>query len=118
MSFLNRLVGLSIISLAGASISHTIGDWTWFAGSGSVMVAGSIWFFAASWNAESLSQTFDFFNKHVPADEIPEKLKTEGTLQARIDRMLDAKTTYEAAVLGATVGTLIWGFGDLIGRLI
>jgi hypothetical protein len=71
-------------------ISETVGDWTWFARSGSILVCIGV-----------LTASFDIKGKM-------EKSKAPDTYVAQTIIM-------EAAII--IIGTLVWGFGDLVGTI-
>lgn len=73
-----------------AGISKTLDDWTWFARSGSVLVAIGIF---------------------VTGFELRQKIQ-----QSDLPKAFSSQTIIlEIAIM--VVGTLVWGFGDLIGLL-
>ncbi|WP_424973775.1 hypothetical protein [Dinoroseobacter sp. S124A] len=100
-------VAMYAFPLVSAFNSYKSGDWTWFARSGSAMVALSIWMFAMAY---LLDQRVAIHGLR-PGDPDP----TE-TLEA-IDNMKRASSEYRFAAYAAISGTLIWGYGDLLGSL-
>ncbi len=74
---------------------HT-SEWTWFARSGSVMVALSLLTFGLSFTSTVRHSIQTKNHQHTPP----------------------SVTYYLIALYGGVVGTLIWGFGDLIGRFL
>ena len=91
---------ISIVSMmvfaASAGITKSIeaGDWTWFARSGSIIVVVSLITFGFSFTASTRvavsKKTFEHVNLSM--------------------------SYYLLALLGGIAGTIIWGFGDLVGR--
>ncbi|MEO1557633.1 MAG: hypothetical protein AAFS01_14465 [Pseudomonadota bacterium] len=97
-----------LIPVAGAIASLAEEDWTWFARSGSGLVATSIWMFSIAYYSDSLVAVQSLLKKG------PEESK--GAREA-FERLQQSANHYSIAAAGAIVGSLNWGYGDLVGKL-
>jgi hypothetical protein len=116
---LRRVVRLfmaaSALVLAGfAWLSHATGDWMWFARSGAILTAFGLVLASRKVliaRADLLSLLSEM--ERVDGAERTTRLESFKRLQRDIDR----QTFERAGFVLLVVGTLVWGFGDLIGKL-
>jgi hypothetical protein len=92
--FVLIIVSLLSAALFGIILSVGTKDWTWFARSGSVMVVVSLVSFGFSFIATT----------------------RETISKKKIEQVNLSITYYQIALYGGIIGTIIWGFGDLVGE--
>jgi hypothetical protein len=117
---LRRVVrGFALASLltmaAGAALSFASNDWTWFARSGAVLTALGLVLTSRKVliaRADLLALLADM--ERVDGAERTVRLESFKRLQRDLDRQVMERAGFALLVLG----TLVWGFGDLIGRLL
>jgi len=130
-------LALALAFVAGVVTSLGNDDWTWFARFGSVMVAISILLFSISYVQDSsvslrginmpkaelrllrLSMGTGTEEERLTLLEELIELLEQDTRRTReaLDRIQSASKQYYLAAIGAGVGTLVWGFGDLVVKL-
>ncbi len=121
---MNGLIASLIVTLIGILLSYNSGDWTWFSRSGSLLVVIGIIVAVKDIN-KSLAELED----RKLTDYLLEKLK-ERRPDIDENEIHDSKkeimelTKEKIAIFYRRVevsilitGTVIWGFGDLIGSL-
>jgi hypothetical protein len=116
---LRRVVRLFMLAAAvslaaGIWLSAATDDWTWFARSGAILTA--LWLVLASRKiliarADLLALLADM--ERVDGAERTARLDSFKRLQRDLDRQVMEKAGFGLLVLG----TVVWGFGDLLGRL-
>ncbi len=132
------IIGMLVSSpVFGAVVSVSTGDWTWFARSGSVVVMIAVLAFGLAYvsdvrvalhglrpdavsvkliKRELKEQTDD--ERLAVLDELVTEL--EGAMTSQREAIQNADKSlkyYKPAIYAAFFGTLIWGFGDLVGLL-
>ncbi|WP_137297429.1 hypothetical protein [Psychromonas sp. SP041] len=80
----------TLVLLVSFFISQYLGDWQWFARGGSILVCIGV-----------LTAAYDIKGRMIKEGGIPKHIEQTVILEAII----------------VVVGTLVWGFGDLIGYL-
>lgn len=103
---------LTVIVFVGLSIAT--GDWTWFARSGAVLTALGLVLASRKVliaRADLLALLSDM--ERVDGGQRTARLESFKRLQRDIDRQVVEKAGFALLV----IGTVVWGFGDLIGRL-
>ena len=120
-------LGLFVI---GALLSLGLNDWTWFARSGSAVVALGILF-----TSHEIIEHYDYLREHQrPRNErgawtAAPKAKTaanhdwanKNSIRELIRARRREETIWESEFHGLrmlVIGTLVWGFGDLVGLLL
>ncbi|WP_137180291.1 hypothetical protein [Roseomonas sp. AR75] len=108
-------LAVSLACVAGfAWLSAATGDWVWFARSGAVLTALGLVLASRKIliaRADLLALLADM--ERADGTERTARLESFKRLQRDLDRQVMEKAGFGLLV----VGTLIWGFGDLIGRL-
>lgn len=93
------------------------------------MVAQSICFFALAYFSDSTTVANDFLRELLGVGEIDDRDDLPDTMKerisdkvwrdmspdAKIDRLTHSAVSYFTAAIWAVLGTLVWGFGDLVG---
>lgn len=103
---------LAVIVFIGISIAT--GDWTWFARSGAILTAFGLLLASRKVliaRADLLALLSDM--ERVDGGERTARLESFKRLQRDIDRQVVEKAGFALLV----IGTVVWGFGDLVGRL-
>lgn len=115
------------IFLVGVLLSLNSGDWSWFARSGSAVVALGILL-----TSHEIIDHYEYLREHQrprdgrpPAPTTPTPAGRDWASKNSIRELIRARrreeTVWESEFHGLrmlVVGTLVWGFGDLIGRLV
>lgn len=116
--------------LAGILLSLSLGDWSWFARSGSAVVALGILF-----TSHEIIEHYDYLREHqrlrderggrvaASASKPPatQDWANKNSIRELIRARRREETIWESQFHGLrmlVIGTLVWGFGDLVGRLI
>jgi hypothetical protein len=108
------LAAATFTLLAGAAISAATGDWTWFGRAGAVLTALGLVLASRKIliaRADLLALLAEM--ERVDGAERTARLESFKRLQRDLDRQVMEKAGFGLLILG----TLVWGFGDLIGRL-
>lgn len=113
-----RLSGFLAIPAIGVILSIEMDDWTWFARFGSLMVAASVLDFAMAYVSDQQATMYRYLRDHSPPNVLTDEELRLSSHTETIKRFKQSGLSYFRAVFGAVVGTLIWGFGDLVGVLI
>lgn len=103
---------LTVILFIGVSIAT--GDWSWFARSGAILTALGLLLASRKVliaRADLLALLSDM--ERADGSERTARLESFKRLQRDIDRQVVEKAGFALLV----IGTLVWGFGDLVGRL-
>ena len=111
-----RLFVLVTVVTMAAAIALSIGtaDWTWFARSGAIITALGLVLASRKVliaRADLLALLADM--ERADGTERTARLASFKRLQRDLDRQVMEKAGFALLILG----TLVWGFGDLIGRL-
>ena len=111
-----RLFVLATVVTMAAAIALSIGtaDWTWFARSGAIITALGLVLASRKVliaRADLLALLADM--ERADGTERTARLASFKRLQRDLDRQVMEKAGFALLILG----TLVWGFGDLIGRL-
>jgi hypothetical protein len=105
----------SVASMAGGIwLSVATGDWMWFARSGAVLTALGLVLASRKVliaRADLVALLADM--ERTDGAERTARLESFKRLQRDLDRQVMEKAGFGLLILG----TLVWGFGDLIGRL-
>jgi hypothetical protein len=105
----------SALSVAGCIwLSAATGDWTWFARSGAILTALGLVLASRKIliaRADLVALLADM--EQADGSARTARLESFKRLQRDLDRQVMEKAGFGLLV----VGTLIWGFGDLVGRL-
>jgi hypothetical protein len=105
----------SALSVAGCAwISAATGDWTWFARSGAILTALGLVLASRKIliaRADLVALLADM--EQADGAQRTARLESFKRLQRDLDRQVMEKAGFGLLV----VGTIIWGFGDLVGRL-
>ncbi|WP_439598679.1 hypothetical protein [Falsiroseomonas sp.] len=108
-------VAASVLSMAaGIWLSIGTGDWMWFARSGAILTALGLVLASRKVliaRADLLALLSDM--ERVDGAERTVRLASFKRLQRDIDRQVMERAGFALLILG----TLVWGFGDLLGRL-
>jgi hypothetical protein len=116
---LRRVVRLFMLAAAvslaaGIWLSAATDDWTWFARSGAILTALGLVLASRKIliaRADLLALLADM--ERVDGAERTARLDSFKRLQRDLDRQVMEKAGFGLLVLG----TVVWGFGDLLGRL-
>ena len=111
-----RLFVLATVVTMAAAIALSIGtaDWTWFARSGAIITALGLVLASRKVliaRADLLALLADM--ERADGTERTARLASFKRLQRDLDRQVMEKAGFALLILG----TLVWGFGDLVGRL-
>ena len=96
--------------LGSALASGLTGDWDWFGRSGSVLTLAGVVLTARPLIRLGLARWIEE-QSVIDGGTVP---PTRGELEAGRQRRLDSRAFQTGTVL-AVAGTLIWGYGDLVG---
>jgi hypothetical protein len=112
-----ELYSLIIIPIMGIAISLYCDDWLWFSRFGSVMVALSILGLVIHYAAKVQIELVGKAKAILKGREPPEISELKEMLDQNVEeKEAHAHLEFFVASLQAFLGTLIWGFGDLINR--
>lgn len=108
---------LATVATMAASIALSVWttDWTWFARSGAIITALGLVLASRKVliaRADLLALLSDM--EKVDGTERTARLASFKRLQRDLDRQIMEKAGFALLILG----TLVWGFGDLVGRLV
>ena len=116
--------------LAGFLLSLRTGDWSWFARSGSAVVALGILL-----TSHEIIEHYDYLREHQrqrderagragtapPRPPAGQDWASKNSIRELIRARRREESIWESEFHGLrmlVVGTLVWGFGDLIGRIV
>jgi len=116
ISIVWRLLLLMLTPALGAFVSLQNNDWTWFARYGSILVAQSVAIFGLAYCNDGKNVLSDMVEQMTPPEQLSEELQ-KGLFEGKLSRLRQAFIWYVVAAGGAVIGTLIWGFGDLVSML-
>lgn len=108
------MLGALLAMLAGVWLSAATGDWTWFARSGALLTALGLVLASRKIliaRADLVALLADM--ERADGAERTARLESFKRLQRDLDRQVMEKAGFGLLILG----TLVWGFGDLLGRL-
>lgn len=110
-------IGFFFVPFSGFLVSITTDDWTWFARFGSLMVALSIASFFLHFASNVRLSIKSKLEKILAGREAPADLEGLKELLDADELEIEYHSQFEFILgsVNAFVGTLIWGFGDLIG---
>ena len=109
--------GMILAFAIGWIVSSVTKDWMWFARSGSVVVALSILLFVDAYSLDFRNSWSDAHNTINKVDEDIRDRFNERIAEDKMDRIWQSYSIYNGAAWSAFFGTVIWGFGDLLGKL-
>lgn len=119
--------GLTTLSLLGGAIAaHMTGDWTWFARSGSAVVAVGL-VLTSRQIFEHNRRLLEHQRRHPgngapgPYDVCSHDWANENSMRQLIRSRSHEEESWRSEFSGFYMlvgGTLVWGFGDLVGRLL
>ena len=105
----------SVLSMAaGVWLSVATGDWMWFARSGAILTALGL-VLASRKVLIARADLVALLQEMEQADGTQRTARLESF--KRLQRDLDRQVVEKAGFAILVIGTLVWGFGDLIGRL-
>lgn len=105
----------SLAAVAGCAwLSVELQDWTWFARSGALLTALGL-VLASRKILIARADLVALLSEMENADGVQRTARLESF--KRLQRDLDRQVMEKAGFGLLLVGTLIWGFGDLLGRL-
>ncbi len=116
-SVLNAYISAVVALSSGAFISIKTGDWTWFSRCGSLVVVIGIWLTSSQIirHMQCLKQRHT-----IGVSEFQRDWATENKQQSLLNSRLHEEATWineKSGFYMLIIGTLIWGFGDLLGLL-
>lgn len=106
-----------VISISSLYLSHQIGDWQWFSRAGSIIVVLGIYLTSSQIIENSRRLRFRYPHAHKEGNFQRDWAKNKHVHILGCDKVNEEETW----VMGKCgfnlliIGTLIWGFGDLIG---
>jgi|GEM_PF-1637383 len=119
-------ISIFILLLAGIIPSIILYDWVWFSRSGALLVIFGIfiiWLDYQSSIENDLNTVFDSFEKYLlnaneKDTESREKTKTE--IQGKFNEVKKAnkKRFQNIEFFTVALGTVVWGYGDLINKVV
>lgn len=127
LKYPSALITLSLIAI-GSSIAIDYGcvSWIWFQRSGSLVTAFGALLGIRSFvrlglkgigGASSPIKMGTITNSHMKDGKVLLGIKlSEESMKSEIEDWID-KISYMIGIIHALIGTVIWGYGDLLGRL-
>ena len=106
----------------GVAVSRESGDWAWFARSGSVLVAVGVafaYFNVDHWMERGIGEAASRLRQRMEANRVTPRVLLDFVVgideRANLQPIPNTVKLFE--VLLVIVGTLIWGFGDLLNSI-
>jgi len=119
------IILLGILVLAGMAPSIVCSDWTWFSRSGSLVVIFGVFIVWLDYKGgidEALDNVLSGYKEHLQnsedlTEEQKEKFGKEVQEKFGEVSVLNEKRFQNIEFYVIALGTLIWGYGDLLGEL-
>jgi hypothetical protein len=108
------LLASALVTVAFVALSVTTGDWTWFPRSGAVLTALGL-VLASRKVLIARADLLALLSEMEAVDGAERTARLDAF--KRLQRDLDRQTVEKAGFGLLILGTLIWGFGDLVGRI-
>jgi hypothetical protein len=108
------LLASALVTVAFVALSIATGDWTWFSRSGAILTALGL-VLASRKVLIARADLLSLLSEMEAVDGAERTVRLEAF--KRLQRDLDRQTVEKAGFGLLILGTLVWGFGDLVGRI-